>query len=182
MSSGGTGGDPFRVRLLRVGAAAATAKIQQQACRGTPGVRKCSDCQGMGRNIACLACSGGAQRLSQPDTDVRLRDKRALPLSSLLYFGKRFAVHPFVNRNLLQLRATGDQVERAVEDLGKPLAIVPQTLHADLRRFAAPARPSLEQVEEPVEQLPVRMAQELIPDIAEFNGIAPERLGGLGGA
>src|SRR5262249_10519820 len=127
-----------------------------------------------------LAGSGDVQRLLHHDTDVMLRDKRALALSSLLHFGKRFPIHAFVNRDLLQLGAPGDQVEGPVENLGKPVAIVPQSLQPDLRALAPSPRPSFEQVEETIEQLPIRVAQQLVAHVAEFGGVAAERLGRLG--
>src|SRR6266446_4731438 len=40
----------------------------------------------------------------------------------------------------------------------------------------SPSRPALEQVEETIEQLPVRMSEELVTDIAELGGVAPQWL------
>src|SRR5438105_10456657 len=69
-----------------------------------------------------------------------------------------------------------------VEDLREAAAVRPQPLHADDRAFPAAARPALEQIEEAVEQLAVRVAEELVTHVAKLGGVAAQWLGGVGAA
>jgi len=87
--------------------------------------------------------------------------KRLPPLPSLLRLGKRFLIAGFVDGNAGKLGAPGDEIERALEDLGETLAIVAQALQADGGALSAPPGPSFEQIEEAVEELAVGVAQEL---------------------
>src|SRR5712664_669293 len=164
-----------------VGSAAATAQLQQQACPGPPGAKKSSDFAELSRIVSCPAGSGVVQLLQQRDMEVAVR-WRALPLPSLLHFGKRFPVHGLVDRYFLQLGPLGNEVEGPVEDLCEALAVVAQALHPDLRALSPAVRPTLEQIEEPIEQLAIGVAQQLVADVAELGRVPAERLRGIGRA
>src|SRR5438105_8634722 len=124
---------------------------------------------------------GALRSISGCDTSVTVQvKKRPHRLPPLQGLGKGLLVLSFVYRNLLQFRPLGNEVHGAVEDLGETAAVVAQALQPDGGALAAATRPALEQIEEAVEQLAVRVAEQLVTHVAELGGVAPQRLRRIG--